>query len=127
MRCTEHRHHPRALGIVERDDDDAGVTGDPGVRAGDRDAPRPVEDASRIEGHLPLEEVIQRVAVEQRTRPDEHEPLLEVGYVEVAVERVYRLLEIGGVVRAGRVGGRGGGCRNAGRVGGPHVELLPQR
>ena len=56
----------RVLGVVERDDDEAGVAGDVGVGADDRDAAGPAEDVAGVEGHLALEEVVQRVAVEQR-------------------------------------------------------------
>ena len=64
----------RVLRVVEVDDDQAGVAADVGVGADDRDAAGAVEHAVRVEGHLALEEVVERVAVDRRAAPTRIRP-----------------------------------------------------
>ena len=126
MGRADDGHHLWTLRIGDRDDHHAGVAADPGMGAGDRDAPGSGKDPARIERDLPLQEIVERVAIEQRAGPHHDEPFLEVRHVEVAVHRVHGALEVVGVVRPRRVGGRGGGRCHAGRIGGLHVKLLAQ-
>ena len=66
--AADDRGHDRLLGVVDRDHHQAGVAGDVGVGPEDRDVVRPVEDVAGVEGDLALEEVIQRVAVDDGRR-----------------------------------------------------------
>ena len=127
IRAGDDGHHLRALRLVERDDDDTGIAADPGVCPGNRDAAGSPENPAGIEGHGALEEVVERIAVEERPRPDEDEPLLEIGDIEVGVHLVNAPLVVGGIVSPRRIWGerrRGG---HAGGVGRLDVELLPER
>ena len=75
-----------------------------------------------------LRKLFSRVAVEQRAGADQDQALVLVGDVDVAVQRMDRLLVVLGMLRARRIGRdrrRRGDGRGAAAV--LHVELLAER
>ena len=90
MRCADLGGDLRRRRIVDVDDNEPTRREDVHVVPGEDDAPRACEHAVRIERERPRQEVVRRVAVEQRCRADEDEPSSRVGHVEVAVQRMDR-------------------------------------
>ena len=88
---------------------------DVGVGPRNRDVRRAGELCRRVERHGALEKVVGRVAIEERSRPDEDQPLLPVRDIEIAVHRVHlrllvdRQVRTRGVHRHRRRRGDGGG------------------
>ena len=93
--------------------DHAPVAGDVRVIARGDDEGRAVEDAIGIEGDGALEEVVARVAIQQRGGVDQDEALLRVGDVEERVERVDGLLFVFGIALARGVHAERGRARRS--------------
>ena len=93
-RLTKHGRDRRVLRVVEGDDHQAGVAGDVGIGADDRDPSGPFEDAVGVEGQLTPEEVVERVAVKQGAGRHEDQSLVAVGDIEISIEGMDRLLAV---------------------------------
>ena len=95
-------------GSVEVDHHQAGVGGDIGEMAGQRDVARAVEHAVRVPGHRAPQDVVARLAVGQRVDVDQDQPLLGVGDDGVVVDRRGTLFLVRrahrGVLRSGAIG-----------------------
>src|SRR5580765_6039085 len=72
------------------DDDKLFIGRNVRVIAGDRDVVRTVENAVRIKGQRTAQEIISRIAVEQRRGIDEDEALEFIRDVEVRIKRMDR-------------------------------------
>src|SRR5436309_1396473 len=100
---------------MEIDDDEPNIGADVGISAGDGDGSRAAQDAVWIEGHVALQEVVQRIAVKQRAGSDEDQSFLAIGHIQEAIERMNGLLFVIGVLLASWIGS---GCRGRGDGGG---------
>src|SRR5262249_26833218 len=104
-----------------------GIAADIRIRPDNRDRSRSVEDSIGVERQLPAQEIVQRIAVEQRAGWYEDQALVAIGDVDIGVERVDGLLAIFRLMLASRVRGNGCGGGHRGGEGRPYVEPLAQR
>ena len=64
------------------------------------------EHAAGVKGHVALEEVVERIAVEQRGRADQDQAFVLVGDVDIGVQRMDGLLAVfRAMLCARRIGG----------------------
>jgi len=92
------------LRIVERHDDNAGVAGNIGIDAKQGDVASAVEQSTRIESHIALQEVVGGIAVDRGGNPPRRSSFILVGDINVTVERMHFLFVVLGPVRARGVG-----------------------
>ena len=126
-RLADRGCHHRVFWIIERDNHEACVARDISKSAHDCDCPRTFENVVGVEGQLATQEIVERVAVQERTGRNQDQPLIAVGDVEIAVHRVNVLLVVVRLMLASWVRGhcRGRGYRRG--IGGAHEEPLAQR
>ena len=116
----------RILGVLQRDHHQSGVAADVGVVPHDRDIPRSAEQIVGIESHVALEEVVERVSVQQRAGADQDQAFVLVGHVQIAIHAGDLLLVVLRAMRARGVGGDGGRRSDGRGVLRLDVEALPQ-
>ena len=110
---TDLGRHFRLERVVHVDDDETAGRQDVRVMPGEHDAARTGQDAVGIERHRARQEIVRRIAVEQRadTRDirtlepiaNNDQPLLRVGDVEEAVHQMDLLLFVHRILRPQRI------------------------
>ena len=79
---AQHRRHFGLFRVVQLQHHQAGVAADVGVGAHDRDGVRAAQQAVGVVGQVALQEVVERVAVQQRAGTDLDQALVLVGDVD---------------------------------------------
>ena len=115
--------------IFKRDDKHPLICQDVGVRSRNHNSPRSIQLALRIERYCPLQEVVLRVAIEQRpdTRlriPDHHKTLVLVRHIQERIHRMNPLLLVLFDLRPKRIESQRRGRSDRSRILCLHVKLL---
>ena len=116
------------IGSVRFDDDQPAVAEDVGVVAGDGEVDaRRAARSSGLNEPARLQEVVRRVAVEQRRRRRHHQAFLAIGDVDVGVDRRDRLLLVHRQPLAHRIDGERARRGDRRRIARLHVRVLADR
>ena len=100
----DHRRKRWMCGIAQVDHSQARIAANVGVMACNRDCGGPTQDSIRIECDVAFQEIVGRVAIEQRGSADHHESLVFVGHVDVGVKWMNWCFKVFGSMRSSWVG-----------------------
>ena len=113
--------------VFQRHDDQTGIAQDVGEMADNRDRPASGENSIGVVGQFALQEVIERIAIQQRTGADENESLHAIEHIQMRIQPIDGLLFVLGMLNARGIGAIVVGRSHGGAIRRGNVKTLADR